>query len=80
VNQGEAHSHPLALGRRLKEKLASGGTCAGAFLKIPSPDMVEVFAGTDLDFVRPTSLRRWAFEETRTMPASWTKSTALLRE
>ena len=51
MNRGEAYADPLALGRRLKEKLAGGGTCAGAFLKIPSPDMVEVFAGTDLDFV-----------------------------
>jgi 2-keto-3-deoxy-L-rhamnonate aldolase RhmA len=47
----EAQRDPLGFGRRLKQALMSGERCAGAILKIPSPDMVEVLGGTGLDFV-----------------------------
>jgi 4-hydroxy-2-oxoheptanedioate aldolase len=43
--------NPLLAGATLKAELAAGGTCVGAFLKIPSPDMVEVLAGAGMDFV-----------------------------
>jgi 2-keto-3-deoxy-L-rhamnonate aldolase RhmA len=43
--------NPLLAGATLKANLASGGTCIGAFLKIPSPDMVEVLAGAGMEFV-----------------------------
>jgi 4-hydroxy-2-oxoheptanedioate aldolase len=42
---------PLLLGSRLKAALAEGATSLGAFLKIPSPDMVEVLAGAGMEFV-----------------------------
>jgi len=38
-------------GGALKRTLAEGGTCVGAILKIPSPDVVEVLCGSGLDFV-----------------------------
>jgi 4-hydroxy-2-oxoheptanedioate aldolase len=46
-----AADHPLATGRELKEALARGELRVGAFLKIPSPDMVEVLAGAGMQFV-----------------------------
>jgi 2-keto-3-deoxy-L-rhamnonate aldolase RhmA len=42
---------PLASGAALKSALAGGETRVGAFLKIPSPDMVEVLAGAGMHFV-----------------------------
>jgi 2-keto-3-deoxy-L-rhamnonate aldolase RhmA len=44
-------ANPLAAGAALKAALAAGETCAGAFLKIPSPDMVELLAGAGMRFV-----------------------------
>jgi 4-hydroxy-2-oxoheptanedioate aldolase len=43
--------NPLLAGSRIKADLAEGGTRIGAFLKIPSPDMVEVLAGAGMTFV-----------------------------
>jgi 2-keto-3-deoxy-L-rhamnonate aldolase RhmA len=43
--------HPLANGAALKSALANGETRIGSFLKIPSPDMVEVLAGAGMHFV-----------------------------
>jgi 4-hydroxy-2-oxoheptanedioate aldolase len=43
--------YPLRTGADLKRRLASGETCVGSFVKIPSPDLVEVLAGAGLDFV-----------------------------
>jgi 2-keto-3-deoxy-L-rhamnonate aldolase RhmA len=43
--------HPLAAGADMKAALARGDTRIGAFLKIPSPDMVEVLACAGMDFV-----------------------------
>jgi 4-hydroxy-2-oxoheptanedioate aldolase len=43
--------NPLQTGADLKLRLASGETCLGSFVKIPSPDLVEVLAGAGLDFV-----------------------------
>jgi 4-hydroxy-2-oxoheptanedioate aldolase len=42
---------PLAAGRTLKSALARGETRVGAFLKIPSPDLVEVLASAGMEFV-----------------------------
>lgn len=38
-------------GGALKRTLAHGGTCVGAIVKVPSPDVVEVLGGSGLDFV-----------------------------
>lgn len=38
-------------GGALRGTLAEGGTCVGAILKIPSPDVVEVLCASGLDFV-----------------------------
>ena len=43
--------HPLASGAALKRALANGETRIGSFLKIPSPDLVEVLAGAGMQFV-----------------------------
>lgn len=44
-------AHPLAAGAALKRALAAGEIRLGSFLKIPSPDMVEVLAGAGMHFV-----------------------------
>jgi 2-keto-3-deoxy-L-rhamnonate aldolase RhmA len=41
----------MATGKALKSALAAGETRTGAFIKIPSPDFVEVLAWAGLDFV-----------------------------
>lgn len=44
-------ANPLQPGANLKRRLASGETCVGSFVKVPSPDMVEILAGAGMDFV-----------------------------
>lgn len=41
----------LAAGRALKDALREGELRVGAFLKIPSPEMVEILAGAGMDFL-----------------------------
>jgi 2-keto-3-deoxy-L-rhamnonate aldolase RhmA len=45
------YGRPLASAAALKTALAGGETRIGSFVKIPSPDIVEVIAGTGLHFV-----------------------------
>ena len=35
----------------MKKKLASGGKCPGAWLRLPSPEIAEIFGGSGLDWV-----------------------------
>jgi 4-hydroxy-2-oxoheptanedioate aldolase len=51
MNGRDVFYNPLEAGSALKGALARGETCIGSFLKIPSPDLVEVLGGAGLAFV-----------------------------